>query len=247
MIPKVIHYCWFGKNPLPTSAVKCIASWKKHFPEYAIKEWNEKNFDVNQIPYTKEAYKAKKYAFVSDFARFWILHKEGGLYFDTDVEIIQDMHHILEKGAFMGFELNPVNNVKRRMRVNPGLGLGVKAGHDFYQEMIDIYSNKHWISYKEAKKEMPTVIDYTTDLLINKGLKEINCIQTIEGINIYLEDVFCPISIVDGKLRITSETCTIHWFDQSWQSPLRKYGRKLILKLGGVRLKNLIKYFLKLK
>ena len=82
MIPKVIHYCWFGRNPLPKSAQKCIASWRKYLPDYEIKEWNESNFDVNIIPYTAEAYKAKKYAFVSDYARFWILYKYGGLYFD---------------------------------------------------------------------------------------------------------------------------------------------------------------------
>ena len=84
-IPKTIHYCWFGRNPLPSLAIKCIASWKKYLPDYEIKEWNEDNFDVNVIPYTREAYAAKKYAFVSDYARFKILYEEGGLYFDTDV------------------------------------------------------------------------------------------------------------------------------------------------------------------
>ena len=88
MIPKVIHYCWFGNNPLPPLAIKCIDSWKKYLPDYEIKRWDESNFNVNIIPYTAEAYEAGKYAFVSDFARFWILYHEGGLYFDTDVEII---------------------------------------------------------------------------------------------------------------------------------------------------------------
>lgn len=247
MIPKIIHYCWFGRNPLPKSAEKCIESWKLFFPDFEIKEWNEDNFDINIIPYTREAYNAKKYAFVSDFARFWILHNEGGLYFDTDVEVIRDMHPIVAEGPFMGFELNPINKLNKKMRVNPGLGLGVDAGHHLYKEMIDLYSNMHWVSYKDANKEMPTVVEYTTSMLINKGLKEINLQQTIEGIHIYLEDVFCPISIADGKLRITDNTCTIHWFDQSWQSPLRKYGRKLILKIGGTRLKNLIKNIINLK
>ena len=246
MIPKIIHYCWFGKKSLPKSAIKCIESWKYFFPDYEIKEWNEDNFDVNIISYTAQAYNAKKFAFVSDFARFWILYNEGGLYFDIDVEVVRDMHHIV-KGPFMGFELNPMNNLNRKMRVNPGLGLGVNSGHEFYKEMIDLYSNTNWVSYKDANKEMPTVVDYTTCMLIEKGLKEINSQQTVEGINIYLEDVLCPISIVDGKLRITENTCAIHWFDQSWQSPLRKYGRKVLLKLGGVRLKNLFKKIFKLK
>lgn len=100
MITKVIHYCWFGRNPLPESALKCIASWRKFFPDHEIKEWNEENFDVNIIPYTRDAYQAGKYAFVSDYARFKILYEYGGLYFDTDVEIIKPMADIIETGPF---------------------------------------------------------------------------------------------------------------------------------------------------
>ena len=111
MIPKIIHYCWFGRNPLPELAQKCIASWKKYLPDYEIKEWNEDNFDVNIIPYTAEAYAMKKYAFVSDYARFWILYRYGGIYFDTDVEVIRPIDDIIAKGNFMGYETDP--NPKR--------------------------------------------------------------------------------------------------------------------------------------
>lgn len=104
MIPKIIHYCWFGRGPLPELAQKCIASWKKYLPDYEIKEWNEDNFDVNIIPYTAEAYAEKKYAFVSDYARFWVLYKYGGIYFDTDVEVIRPLDDIIAKGNFMGCE-----------------------------------------------------------------------------------------------------------------------------------------------
>ena len=103
-IPKIIHYCWFGRSPLPELAKKCIASWRKYFPDYEIKEWNEDNFDVNSILYTSQAYQAKKYAFVSDYARFWILYMYGGLYFDTDVEVIRPMDDIIQRGPFMGCE-----------------------------------------------------------------------------------------------------------------------------------------------
>ena len=92
---KVIHYCWFGGKPLPRSAEKCIASWKKFLPEFEIVRWDESNFDVNAIPYTREAYSAGKYAFVSDYARFWILYHNGGLYFDTDGEVINNLDDIL--------------------------------------------------------------------------------------------------------------------------------------------------------
>lgn len=104
MIPKKIHYCWFGRKPLPESAKKCIASWKKFFHDYEIIEWNEDNYDVNKIPYIQQAYEAKKYAFVSDYARFDVLYQYGGVYFDTDVEVIRPFEDILEKGAFMGCE-----------------------------------------------------------------------------------------------------------------------------------------------
>ena len=103
-IPKIIHYCWFGRNPLPPLAEKCIASWKQYLPDYEIKEWNEDNFDVCMNPYIEEAYHLKKYAFVSDFARFDILYEHGGLYFDTDVEVIKSFDGLLDHNAFFGFE-----------------------------------------------------------------------------------------------------------------------------------------------
>ena len=117
MIPKIIHYCWFGGNPLPASALKCIESWRKYCPDYEIKEWNESNYDVNKIRYSSQAYQAKKYAFVSDYARFDILYQWGGLYFDTDVEVIRPIDDILAKGAFLGLETSET--------VNPGLGMAV--------------------------------------------------------------------------------------------------------------------------
>lgn len=247
MIPRVIHYCWFGNHPLPNSARKCIDSWKMYFPNYEIKQWDESNFDVNMVTYTAEAYNAKKYAFVSDYARFWILYNYGGLYFDTDVEIIKDMRPIIERGAFIGFELNPLNDQKREMRINPGIGLGAEAGHPFYKEMIALYEQMHWTSYKDSVGEMPTVVTYTTNMLKSKGLQYINEVQEVGGISIYPSEYFCPISISNGKLTITENTYSIHWFDQSWQSPIRKYGRKIVLLLGGVKLKKFLKRIVKLK
>ena len=102
-IPKIIHYCWFGGNQLPEQAHKCIASWRKFLPDYEIKEWNEQNFDVYQAPYVAEAYRLKKYAHVSDYARFWILYHYGGIYFDTDVEVIRPLDDLIERGSFVGY------------------------------------------------------------------------------------------------------------------------------------------------
>ena len=140
MIPKIIHYCWFGRNPLPDSAQKCIASWRKFMPDYEIKAWNEDNFDVNIIPYTQQAYEAKKYAFVSDYARFWILYHEGGLYFDTDVEVVKSFDDILERGAFMGLEIDGTKK-GTKVAINPGLGLGAEAGMPIYLEILNVFAN----------------------------------------------------------------------------------------------------------
>lgn len=240
-IPKVIHYCWFGKNKLPKSALLCINSWKKYLPDYEVKEWNESNFDVNIIQYTKDAYNARKYAYVSDFARFWILYNYGGLYFDTDVELINPIYDIIENGAFMGFENEFKPNLKKEeLYVAPGLGLGVSSHHPLYREIVELYKNIQFVNPRNEKKPV-TIVDIVSDLLLSKGLKSVPGIQNIEHISIYPSDYFCPISTEDGKLRITSNTRSIHWYDQSWQSPIRKYIRKLILNTGGTRLKRIIK------
>lgn len=244
MIPKIIHYCWFGHNTLPPLAIKCIESWKKYFPDYEIKEWNEDNFDVNIIPYTKEAYAAKKYAFVSDYARFWILYKYGGLYFDTDVEVIRPMDDIIAKGPFMGCENEVENNGATALAVAPGLGLGVNPGLGLYKDMLELYASLHFVD-SAGNYNLKTVVDYTTEVLCRHGLRNISEIQYVGGVYIYPVEYFCPISVKDGKLRITSNTRTIHHYAQSWQSPVRKYGRKIVLLLGGEKLKRFLKMLLK--
>ncbi len=202
MIPKIIHYCWFGGKPLPKSAIKCINSWKKFFPDYEIREWNESNFDVNMIPYTKEAYAAKKYAFVSDFARFWVLHEYGGLYFDTDVEVIRSMNDIIMAGAFMGAE-TPQN-------VAPGLGLATPPHHPFYKRYIIYYSDKHFTP------SQPSMCSVVTDWCRKQGWKTNGTIQTINGITIYPTDYFCPQAMMGAPIKVTHNTRSIHHFDATW-------------------------------
>lgn len=243
MLPKVIHYCWFGGNKLPISAVKCINSWKKFFPDYEIKEWNETNYDVRKIPYIAEAYDEKKYAFVSDYARFDILYQFGGLYFDTDVEVIKKLDDIVARGPFMGFEIDAGNTEQTDFTVAPGLGLGVNPGREFYKNMLDLYTSLHFKN-SDGTLNTTTIVVYTTEMLKKAGLKNQEGIQNVAGITIYPSEYFCPISVRDGKLRITPQTRTIHHYDQSWQSPVRKYGRKVVLALGGEKLKKRIKRFL---
>ena len=235
MIPKIIHYCWFGRGAMPELAFKCIESWKKYLPDYEIKEWNEDNFDVNAIPYTREAYEAKKYAFVSDYARFWILYNYGGLYFDTDVEVIKSMSHIIEKGAFMGFE----NNEPSTTGVAPGLGLGVEAMHPLYKEIKEYYEKEHFIK-EDGSKNLNTVVSRVTGILVDNGLQVDNSFQTINGINIFPYEYFCPIRVSDGKLNLTDNTVTIHHYAASWVSPTHLFLRKVLLAIGGRRLKSFL-------
>lgn len=241
MIPKVIHYCWFGRNPLPQSAQKCIVSWKKFFPDYEIKEWNEDNFDVRMMPYTAEAYDAKKYAYVSDVARFWVLYNEGGLYFDTDVEVVKSFDDIIADGPFMGIETPAVENVSFPT-VNPGLGLASESGHVFFKQIMDYYKKSHYINPKTGKAYPGTVVSVTTRLLVDAGLKKENLRQNISGIWIYPMDYFNPLEDATGVLRKTENTRSIHWYSKTWcEKPMlyfhitrilhRIFGTKLLAKL----------------
>ena len=233
MIPKIIHYCWFGRNPLPSLAEKCIASWKKYLPDYEIREWNEDNFDVNIIPYTAEAYRMKKYAFVSDYARFWILYNYGGIYFDTDVEVIRPMDDIIEKGNFMGFETNPQKG--HAGSVAPGLGLGVNPGLGLIKEMLNYYEGKHFV-FQEKTRNQITVVHIATEILIENGLEDKAGIQKVKDVWVYPKEYFCPINITTGRIHVEQETRTIHHYAGTWIDPkfsfkglVRKYMPESIL------------------
>ncbi|MCM1139378.1 MAG: glycosyl transferase [Muribaculum sp.] len=213
-IPKVIHYCWFGRNPLPESALKCISSWRKYFPDYEIKEWNEDNFDINICQYTQEAYEARKYAFVSDYARFWILYKYGGVYFDTDVEAIRPMDDIINEGAFMGIEKSLATQDPEspyEVGVAPGLGLGAPSGLDLYREILEHYHSKSYLN------ETQTIVGNTTWILKKHGFANKNKKQNVAGVIIYPADVFCPMDSTTGIIDITQNTRTIHHYSASWR------------------------------
>lgn len=219
MIPKIIHYCWFGRGPLPELAQKCIASWKKYLPDYEIKEWNEDNFDVNIIPYTAEAYQAKKYAFVSDYARFWILYKYGGIYFDTDVEVIRPIDDIVERGNFMGFETDPKLQLKEdasEASVNPGLGMGVAPGLGLIKKMLDFYEGKHFKFIPDGIGQL-TIVHIATEVLNQAGLKQQPGIQLVNDVWIYPTEYFCPINLKTGRIHIEANTRTIHHYAGTWQ------------------------------
>ena len=211
MIPKIIHYCWFGGKPLPRSAEKCIASWKKYLPDYEIKCWDESNFDVNAIPYTREAYAACKFAFVSDYARFWILYHYGGVYFDTDVEAINNMDDIISAGNFMGVE----QQNDERITVAPGLEIGVIRENSLFGQMIEVYSRAHFLN-DDGTPCLKNIVEITTEQLQKYGLRNISEIQECCGFTIYPKDYFCPIDYDTRELKITENTRTIHHYAESW-------------------------------
>lgn len=201
MIPKIIHYCWFGKKPLPEMALKCKKSWEKFFPDYEIIEWNEDNFDLNSCAYVKEAYEEKKWAFVSDYARFKILYEYGGIYFDTDVEVIKNFDDILEKGAFIGRE-----RIASSFPVNAGLGLAARPKMPIIEEILNSYEKSHFIQ----STKMETVVERVTKILSVYGLSNENKYEVIKGMQIY------PFDYNIGELNVTINTRSIHWYDASW-------------------------------
>lgn len=223
MIPKKIHYCWFGGNPLPKSAKAYIESWKKYLPDYEIKEWNESNFDVNSIPYTKDAYAAKKYAFVSDYARFWILYHYGGVYFDTDVEAVAPIDDILQKGSFMAWETPSENKV---YKIAPGLALAASPKEKLYKEILDGFEQLRFYNEDDTWNSY-TMIPLVTDILIKHGMVADGSLQTIANTTLYPDDYFCPMNSITGLITRTKNTRTIHHYSMSWMSKRQQYRLKI--------------------
>lgn len=243
MIPKIIHYCWFGGNPLPALAVKCIESWKKYLPDYEIKEWNEDNFDVHSSQYSSEAYQAKKYAYVSDYARFWALYNEGGLYFDTDVEIIKPLDDIIAKGPFMGCEKDG-DGAEGYPEVNPGIVLASTPQHPLIKEIVYLYNSLSFIKENPGAStgEYKTVVTYTSEILIKHGLTPAQGIQQVGDITIYPKEYFNPLEHIN-QLKITDNTRTIHHYAGTWM-PKRYKILRAFIRMIGPKLYNII---LKLK
>lgn len=209
MIPKIIHYCWFGRGPKPELANKCIESWKKFLPEYEIKEWNEDNFDLNLYPYTKEAYENRKFAFVTDVVRLYALYNEGGIYMDTDVEVLKPLDKFLHHNAFSGFE-DGVN-------VPTGIMASEKGGK-WAKENLEYYNDRHFIG-KDGSLDLRTNVYTITNYMLQYGLKQDNTLQDFEGlITMYPKEYFCPLSVDGYELKITPNTHTIHHFMGSWGS-----------------------------
>ncbi len=219
-IPKIIHYCWFGGNPLPEMAVKCLESWKKHCPDYEIIEWNEKNFPIDYNTYVKEAYEAKKWAFVSDVARLYALVEYGGVYMDTDVEVLKPIDDILKYDAISGFETSG--------SVPTGL-MAAKKGHPFFKALLADYEGDHFVN-DDGSYNISTNVERITSMCSTHGLELNDKEQTILDFTFMPHDYFCPKDIKTLDINITENTYTIHHFDGSWLPEETKTAKTLILK-----------------
>ena len=208
MIPKTIHYCWFGRNPKPKLAQKCIKSWKKYCPDYEIIEWNEDNFDLNTAPlYVRQAYEAKKWAFVTDYVRLWAMTEFGGIYMDTDVEVVKPLDQFLHHQAFSGFEND---------REIPTGIMACEKGFALFVELLRFYDDKPFLN-PDGTMNMTTNVKIITDLCLEHGLKQNGEYQEILGFALYPKAVFCPVSYSTGRLEKSRDTAAIHWFAGSWQ------------------------------
>ncbi|MBQ7042383.1 MAG: hypothetical protein IJN66_06710 [Muribaculaceae bacterium] len=230
MIPKIIHYCWFGCNEKPKSVIKMINSWRKHCPDYEIKEWNESNFDVDINKYTREAYYERKWAFVSDVARLYAIYTEGGIYMDTDVELIKSLDDLLTNNAFAGFEGTEWIGTNI---------IGATANNPIIKDFLKMYDN---ISFKteDNKLNQTTNVERFTQILKNNyNLIIDGREQQLKYLHVYPTDYFCPYDYINGKLNITHNTFSIHWYSQSWikRGVLKRKISQLYHRLTGIRMK----------
>ncbi|MBO5215687.1 MAG: glycosyl transferase [Clostridia bacterium] len=213
----VIHYCWLGRGEKPEKVKYCIESWKKICPNAQIKEWNEDNYDVNAIAYTKQAYEQKKYAFVSDYMRFDVLHREGGVYLDTDVELLKDITPLTDK-PFMALE--------RAGEVNPGLIMNALGGEKLLRQVMDYYEKQE--SFNLDK----TVVTITTEILREHGLGEGDEKQSVAGFEIYPTEYFNPKGGDYGKEVITENTYSVHHYLATWKPPIDRLLMEYKVKYG---------------
>lgn len=209
MIPKIIHYCWFGRGQMPELALKCIESWHKFLPDYELRLWNEDTFDVNSVPYVKEAYEARKYAFITDYIRLWALDKFGGVYMDTDVEILKPLDDLLHLPAFTGYEsgknLYPVTGL-----------MASAAGGVWVKEQLAYYDGKHFKN-PDGTLDMTPNTNTIRDIMAANGFVNDGQYRVYKNdMHIFPVEYFCPLTQT-RELKLTDNTYCIHHFAGSWK------------------------------
>jgi|SRR5690554_1139994 len=229
MIPKKIHYCWFGGNPLPHIAIKCMESWKKFCPDYEIIRWDESNCDMTTNLFVEQAYQEKKWAFVSDYFRLKVVEEQGGIYLDIDVELLKPFDDLLELDGFMGFELSTSNSIAT------GLGFGAVAHHPIVKALRENYENSPFIK-DDGSLDMLPCPQRDTKILVGYGLVQNNQKQSIQGITFFPSDYFSPTGFF-GEQDFSDNTYSIHHFNASWFTDRQRKAmdrKKKLRKLFGV-------------
>jgi mannosyltransferase OCH1-like enzyme len=230
MIPNTIHYCWFGHGEMPELARQCIASWHQFMPDWEYKLWNEDNFDVNSVPYTKEAYEAKKYAFVSDYVRLWALEREGGLYLDVDFEVYKPFDDLLTWKAFAGFEGSKHAPVM--------MGVIASQPHgEWIKEQLYYYHDRHFVK-EDGSCDLTTNVSFVTAKMQEQGFVQNGIEQDFKDLHVFPVDYFCPRQTT-GEYFKTEHTYCEHrglgsWneYDNGWKSKIaRMVGAKNMTRL----------------
>ena len=222
MIPKKIHYCWFGRGPMPALAQKCIDSWHKYMPDYEYKLWDEDNFDVTCVPYVREAYESRKFAFVTDYVRLYALYTEGGIYMDTDVEVLKPYDDLLSLSGFTGYEgskhLPPVTGT-----------IASEAGNEWVKEQLDVYDGLHFLM-PDGSMDLTTNTVRISQIMRQGGFIQDGKQKEYKGMHIFPVEYFCPRQTT-GEILITEETYCDHHFLASWSGGKKK--KNVLLSLIG--------------
>lgn len=219
MIPKTIHYCWFGKKDLPPEAKRCIASWKKMCPDYEIIRWDESNFDVNQHPFIKAAYEAKKWAFVSDYARLKVVYDNGGIYLDTDVELRKNLDSLREHGCYIGIQQN-------EFLCNTGLGFGATKSNPVVLKMLKSYDD---LTFSESRTLELACPRLNNEVIRSYGTIKRDKITSFKEVTVYPPKYFDPYG---GENLLCAETYSIHHYAASWTSESNQFKRKIARWIG---------------
>lgn len=225
MIPKIIHYFWFGGGKKPEIFYKCLASWKDKAPDFTIMEWNEDNFDIHFCTYSTQAYESKLYAFVSDAARFQILCEQGGIYLDTDVELLKPLDSLLDNQLFMGFEDS--------RSVAPGLIIGTVPEDPIIKALNREYKSRTFLA-EDGLPDKTTVCQITSALLEKSGFHMDGSQQCIDGHTLYPKSYFCPLDFKTGLMNITPDTYTIHHYAATWHDDKSRRQIKYVQKISRV-------------
>lgn len=215
-IPKIIHYCWFGKKPLGALEKKCIDSWKKYCPDYELKLWTESNFNISCNKYVSQAYESGKYAFVSNYARLYAIYNYGGIYFDTDVELLKPIDSLLEYKAFIALEVGSPTPYGRLILANSGSGIGAEPHSETVRKMMRIYESIPMIT-ETGRIDLTTCSERATHVLKKLGFDGKNRFQTVADFTVLPSEYFSPLDYTTKKFRTTDNTLGIHSYNGSWK------------------------------